>query len=180
MDEKEIKKYLIDEGFDVDDACRAYSKTSGDATMEEIKREAMAAHLHFMGFEDEEIKEILSDIPDDEEIEEIGEIKAIEARAMKKHLEEQGLTKDEADWAVSEITMEYGALNKDSLDAEKIYNSLWALGSYYIENEIESLDNYIYAAVDNEALGEEVAEEEGYLILESGRVVVFKEFQMFR
>lgn len=163
----EMVKYLVEEGFADYEAERTLANISDGATREEIKRKAMELHLHYKHFEDEEIEELLSDCFDDDSRDEI------EERCFVKYMEEQGLTEDEAEMAVSEITSDSYDYDKYSMKVEKIYDSLTDLADWYLETECDSLPDCILNSLDYENLGREVAEERGYVTLDSGRVVTF-------
>lgn len=91
---------------------------------------------------------------------------------MRDYLLEQGVWEREVDEVLSSFNDD---VTEDDMVIVKIFDSVYDLGSNYIDNVVGTLDHHIDAVLDYSALGEQIANScDEYLILESGRIIEFE------
>lgn len=91
---------------------------------------------------------------------------------MRDYLLEQGVWEREIDEVLGNFESD---ATEDDLVIVAIFDSVYDLGSYYIDNVIETLNYHIDAVLDYSELGRHIAEnDDEYLLLDSGRIIEFE------
>lgn len=91
---------------------------------------------------------------------------------MRDYLLEQGIWEREIDEVLGNFNDD---VTEDDLVVVAIFDSVFDLGSNYIDNVIGNLNHHIDAVLDYSELGRHIAEnDDEYLLLSSGRVIEFE------
>ena len=91
---------------------------------------------------------------------------------MRDYLLEQGVWEREIDEVLGNFKSD---ATEDDLVIVAIFDSVYDLGSHYIDNVIGTLNYHIDAVLDYSELGRHIAEnDDEYLLLDSGRIIEFE------